>query len=87
MVYRGRVKGGVVVLDDPEARIPEGMAVRVETITTEAEKADVDPIDDPFYRIDELAVETEALDPLFTMGDLAVDTGIADLSGRRGDEV
>jgi hypothetical protein len=62
MIYRGRVKGGVVVLDDPDARIPEGMAVRIEPVAESA------------------SVEAKELDPLFAMGDLAVETGVPDLS-------
>ena len=53
MIYRGRVKGGVVVFDD--AKIPDGVAVKVEPVAAEPA---LDPLDDPFYRIDELAVET-----------------------------
>jgi hypothetical protein len=56
------VRGGVVVLDDPDAKIPEGMAVKVE------------PVADPGL------ADADELDPLFTMGDLAVETGIPDLS-------
>ena len=62
MIYRGRVRGGVVVLDDPEAKIPEGMAVRIEPLA------------------ESMASEGEELDPVFTMGDLAVETGVPDLS-------
>jgi hypothetical protein len=89
MIYRGRIKGGMIVLDDPEAKIPEGTPVNVETLPAQAEG---DLLDDPFYRIDELAVETgipdpstrlnqsEVLDRLFTMGDLATETGVPDLA-------
>ena len=42
MVYRGRVKDGVVVLDDPQS-LPEGTVVRVEPV---AEKKD-DSRDEP----------------------------------------
>lgn len=62
MTYRGRIKGGMIVLDDPDAKIPEGMAVKVEPL------AEVAP------------PEPEELDPLFTMGDLAVETGVPDLA-------
>lgn len=36
MVYRGRVKNGVVVLDPPGA-LPEGVEVRVEIVPAESE--------------------------------------------------
>ena len=36
MVYRGRVKNGVVVLDPPGA-LPEGVEVRVEIVPAETE--------------------------------------------------
>jgi hypothetical protein len=55
MIYRGRIKGGMIVLDDPEAKIPEGTPVSVETLPAQTE---ADLLDDPFYRIDELAIET-----------------------------
>jgi len=59
MCYRGTVRNGVVVLE-PEAKLPEGTSVRVET-----EKVP--------------ATNDEDLDPVFRMGELAVDTGIPDL--------
>ena len=36
MVYRGRVKDGVVVLDDPKS-LPEGTEVRVELVEEKTE--------------------------------------------------
>lgn len=54
MTYRGKIQGGVVVLEQGAA-IPDGTQVRVE-------------------------VDEEDLDPLFRMGELAVDTGIEDLA-------
>ena len=36
MVYRGHVKGGVVVLDSPSS-LPEGVEVRVEVVPVESE--------------------------------------------------
>ena len=36
MVYRGRVKNGVVVLDSPNA-LPEGVEVRVEIVPVESQ--------------------------------------------------
>jgi hypothetical protein len=59
MVYRGRVRGGVIVLDAP-AQIPEGTVVNVETIP--AVESPGHPADDPFYHMDELAVETGVSD-------------------------
>jgi hypothetical protein len=37
MVYRGYVKGGVVVLD-PKVELPEGIEVRVEPVPPQARK-------------------------------------------------
>ena len=53
MVYRGRVTGGVVVLEGG-VQLPEGTAVKVETVETEKSAAG----DDLLYRLDELAVPT-----------------------------
>jgi hypothetical protein len=50
MVYRGRIKGGVAVLEG-DARLPDGTLVDV----TPVEPACVSPEDDPIYRIYELA--------------------------------
>lgn len=36
MVYRGRIKGGVVVFDSPGS-LPEGVEVRVEIVPAESE--------------------------------------------------
>lgn len=53
MTYRGRVHGGVVVIDDG-ATLPEGTAVTIEApAVIPAETAD-----DPLYRLAELAVAT-----------------------------
>ena len=41
MVYRGRVKNGVVVLDPPSA-LPEGVEVRVEIVPAESEGPQLD---------------------------------------------
>ena len=38
MIYRGRVRGGVIVLDDPEVKLPEGMAVKITPIPDRREK-------------------------------------------------
>lgn len=53
MTYGGRVKSGVVVLDEGVA-LPEGTVVRVEPVKTAVEAGE----DDPVYRIAELAVPT-----------------------------
>ena len=37
MVYRGRVKGGIVVLESAHA-LPEGTEVRVEVVTAEGDR-------------------------------------------------
>ena len=37
MVYRGHVKGGVVVLESPHA-LPEGIEVRVEALVAEGDR-------------------------------------------------
>ena len=60
MTYRGRVQGGVVVLA-PDAQIPDGTLVNVETVPISATLGEPD-------------------DPMFRIGELAVDCGIADLS-------
>jgi hypothetical protein len=61
MYYRGKIKAGVVVLEDG-ATLPEGTPVRVEPVSEETR------LDQP------------EIDPLFRIGELAVDTGISDLS-------
>jgi hypothetical protein len=45
MVYRGQVKGGVVVLD-PSVQLPEGIEVQVETIETPRRKTLADQLGD-----------------------------------------
>jgi hypothetical protein len=42
MSYRGRIKGGVVVLDDP-ADLPEGAEVRVDLVTPSVSQMDAVP--------------------------------------------
>jgi hypothetical protein len=66
MVYQGTIHNGVVVFDG-HVQLPEGAPVRVELIrqSTEPEKPNVD--------------KTQ-LDPVWRMGELAVDTGIPDLA-------
>ena len=56
MSYKGTVKNGVVVLE-PEAKLPEGMCVRVEpepAIQTTANR----PEDDPLFDMSKYAVDT-----------------------------
>ncbi|MHC4179618.1 MAG: hypothetical protein ACYSWU_19065 [Planctomycetota bacterium] len=53
MVYRGRVAGGVVVLEGG-VRLPEGTPVKVETVESEKTVGG----DDLLYRLGELAVPT-----------------------------
>jgi hypothetical protein len=55
MTYRGHVKDGVIVLDDPST-LPEGLAVIVSPIETPLD-IDGNPID-PAYLIGDLAVDT-----------------------------
>ena len=55
MTYRGRVKGGTIVLE-PGIELPEGSAVRVELESAES-RQDEDT-SDPLFRITDLAVET-----------------------------
>ncbi len=59
MIYKGRVQGGVIVLDPP-GELPEGTIVEV-SLLDEAEAM-------------------EPLDPLYTVGELAVDMGMSDLA-------
>ena len=59
MTYRGRVQGGVIVLDSTD-QIPEGTVVEIEPIPQIESSASID--DDPFYRMDELAVDTGVAD-------------------------
>lgn len=53
MTYRGRVHGGVVVIDDG-VTLPEGTVVTIETPAVIAAA----PADDPLYSLAELAVAT-----------------------------
>jgi hypothetical protein len=63
MSYKGTVKNGVVLLE-PDARLAEGTAVRVEPVTAERQPTE--------------AISEE--DPLLRMLALAGPTGISDLS-------
>ena len=53
MIYRGRVTGGVVVLEG-DVQLPEGTAVKVEAVEREMTAGG----DDRLYRLGELAVPT-----------------------------
>ena len=66
MVYQGTVQNGVVVFDN-SVHLPEGAPVKVELLSepTDAVKVEVDP---------------NQLDPVWRMGELAVDTGVPDLA-------
>ena len=66
MVYQGTIQNGVVVLANG-VHLPEGAAVKIELApqSTENETAGIDK---------------SQLDPVFRMGELAVDTGIPDLA-------
>jgi hypothetical protein len=59
VTYRGRVAGGVVVLEGG-VQIPEGTPVLVEPIPVGAE---IDPTsEDPLFRMGDLAAETGVTD-------------------------
>ena len=49
MVYRGRVKDGVVVLDDPNS-LPEGTEVRVEAVESSQQTTQAEPFADESER-------------------------------------
>jgi hypothetical protein len=53
MIYRGKVKGGVVVLEEG-VQLPDGTDVRVEPL----EASQPTECDDAVYRLGELAVDT-----------------------------
>ena len=56
MTYRGRVKGGAIVLDS-EVELPEGAVVRIELEPNGEERRT-----DPLFRMTELAVDTGVRD-------------------------
>jgi hypothetical protein len=66
MVYQGTVQNGVVVFTGG-IHLPEGTAVRVEPVI-------VHTLEQP------KKIDDSELDPIFRMGELAVDTGIPDLA-------
>jgi hypothetical protein len=51
MVYRGHIRNGVAVLEG-DVRLPDGTLVEVAPVEARAESA----VDDPLYRLHELAV-------------------------------
>lgn len=55
MIYRGTVRGGVIVLDSP-AQLPEGLTVDVAPVAIAPDLLE-NPID-PAFLIGDLAVET-----------------------------
>ncbi len=65
MVYQGTVHNGVVVFENG-VHPPEGAPVRVELISQPTEA--ISP-----------AIGEDQLDPVWRMGELAVETGIPDL--------
>ena len=68
MVYTGTVHNGVVVFDGG-VNLPEGSPVRVELLK------EARPEEHQKGKIDD-----SELDPVWWMGDLAIDTGIPDLA-------
>jgi hypothetical protein len=66
MVYQGTVQNGVVVLANG-VQLPEGAPVKVELLKQEAEA-------------EKPRIDASQLDPVWRMGELAVDTGIPDLA-------
>lgn len=63
MIYRGHIKNGVAVLDEP-AHLPDGTSVRIE----------VEPVDSDFWKgksVEELARE-QGVKPCTDPADLAV---------------
>ncbi len=55
MVYRGRIKDGVAVLEG-DARPPDGTLVDVVPVTPQPATETLDPEVDPVYRLYELAL-------------------------------
>ena len=66
MVYQGTVQNGVVVLQNGVS-LPEGSPVKVELVTQPTESKETE-------------IDKNQLDPIWRMGELAVDTGIPDLA-------
>ena len=60
MTYRGQVKGGVIVLEGGHS-LPEGAQVDVALVGERIiapSNADSDPVDDPLWTLTDMAVET-----------------------------
>jgi len=55
MVYRGKVKGGAIVLD-PGVQLPDGAVVRIELELTG--EPPLTAVDDPLSRMTDLAFDT-----------------------------
>ena len=66
MVYQGTVQNGVVVFANG-VHLPEGAPVKVELMSS---PTDANPT----------KIDKDQLDPIWRMGELAIDTGIPDLS-------
>ncbi len=66
MVYQGTVQNGVVVFPNG-IQLPDGTLVQVELLSASSEPNPTES-------------NGEQLDPIWQMGELAVDTGIPDLS-------
>ena len=66
MVYQGTIRNGVIVLENG-IHLPEGAAVNVELAPQPTGK-------------EKTKIDMSQLDPVFRMGELAVDTGIPDLA-------
>jgi hypothetical protein len=66
MVYQGTVQNGVIVFANG-VQLPEGAPVRVELL-----KQEIEP--------QQTKIDKSQLDPVWRMGELAVDTGIPDLA-------
>jgi hypothetical protein len=65
MVYQGTIQNGMVVFDNG-VKLPEGATVRIELLS--------EPDENKTSKIDK-----SQLDPVFRMGEMAIDTGIPDL--------
>jgi hypothetical protein len=59
VVYRGHIKGGVVVLD-PEVKLPEGIEVRVEPVLPTARRTLAEQLGDLIGSVPELPADMAA---------------------------
>lgn len=66
MVYQGTVQNGVVVFANG-IHLPDGTSVRIEPVIVQVPEQP-------------MKTDDSELDPIFRMGELAVDTGIPDLA-------